>query len=255
MNTTNHTLIDFKDVSLGYGKKCILENLNFDILSNDFLGIIGPNGSGKTTLLKGILGLIKPVSGTIISKASNIKFGYVVQRQFVDEVFPLTAIEIVSMGRCRNIKLGRGLSKVDWEHVNHALETAGVNTIANQTFRSLSGGQKQRVLIARALASEVNILVLDEPTNDLDIKGETQIMELIKKIHSEQNVTVVIVSHLLHNIINYVKRLAFITKDKFLVQPIQEAIKDHYLSEVFDSSVKVVELSGRKVIISNDSTD
>ncbi len=80
-------------------------------------------------------------------------------------------------------------------------------------------------------------------------------MELIKKIHSEQNVTVVIVSHLLHNIINYVKRLAFITKDKFLVQPIQEAIKDHYLSEVFDSSVKVVELSGRKVIISNDFTD
>ncbi len=255
MKTLNHPLITFKDVSLGYGKKRILENLNFDILSNDFLGIIGPNGSGKTTLLKGILGLIKPVSGTITSKVSHIKFGYVVQRQFVDEVFPLTAKEIVSMGRYKNIKLGRRLSKVDWKYVNHALDIAGINTIANQTYRSLSGGQKQRVLIARAIASEANILILDEPTNDLDIKGETQIMELIKAIHSESNVTVVIVSHLLHNIINYVKKLAFISKDKFFIQPIEEAIKDHYLSAVFDSHVKVGEISGKKVVISNGFND
>ncbi len=255
MNTLKSDLITFKDVSLGYGKKCILENLNFDILPNDFLGIIGPNGSGKTTLLKGILGLIKPISGTITSNVSDIKFGYVIQRQFVDEVFPLTAREIVSMGRYRNTRLGRKLGKVDWEYVNHALDIAGVNTIANQTYRSLSGGQKQRVLIARAIASEANILILDEPTNDLDIKGETQIMELIKKIHSEQNVTVIIVSHLLHNIINHVKRLAFISKDKFFIHPIEDAIKDHYLSEVFDSHVKVEEISGKKVVISNGFTD
>ena len=173
----------------------------------------------------------------------------------MDEVFPLTAREIVSMGRYRNIKWGRRLNKVDWEYVNHALEIAGVNSIAHQTYRSLSGGQKQRVLIARALASEANILILDEPTNDMDIKGETQIMELIRKIHSEQNVTVVIVSHLLHNIINYVKKLAFITKGKFYIHPIEEAIKDKYLSEVFDSHVKVGEVSGKKVVISNGFTD
>ncbi|GAX62706.1 ABC-type Mn/Zn transport system, ATPase component [Candidatus Scalindua japonica] len=255
LKTANQSLINFKGVYLGYGKKCILENLNFDIHSNDFLGIIGPNGSGKTTLLRGILGLIKPASGTITSKSDHIRFGYVIQRQFVDEVFPLTAREIVSMGRYRKIRLGSRLSKVDWEYVNHALEIAGVNSIAHQTYRSLSGGQKQRVLIARALASEANILILDEPTNDMDIKGETQIMELIKKIHSEQNVTVVIVSHLLHNIINYVKRLAFITKDKFYIHPIQEAIKNKYLSEVFDSHVKVGEVSGKKVVISNGFTD
>ncbi len=255
LKTANQSLINFKGVYLGYGKKCILEDLNFDIHSNDFLGIIGPNGSGKTTLLRGILGLMKPVSGTITSKTDHIKFGYVIQRQFVDEVFPLTAREIVSMGRYRNIKWGRRLSKEDWENVNHALEIAGVNSIAYQTYRSLSGGQKQRVLIARALASEADILILDEPTNDMDIKGETQIMELIKKIHSERNVTVVIVSHLLHNIINYVKRLAFITKGKFYIHPVQEAIKDKYLSEVFDSHVKVGEVSGKKVVISNGSTD
>ncbi len=255
MKTTNRPLITFKGVSLGYGKKCVLKNLNFDILSNDFLGIIGPNGSGKTTLLKGILGLVRAKSGTITSKASDIKFGYVVQRQVVDEVFPLTAREIVSMGRYRNIKLGRGLRGEDWDHVNHALEIAGVSSVARQSYRSLSGGQKQRVLIARALASEADILILDEPTNDLDIKGETQIMELIKKIHAERSVTVVIVSHLLHNIINYVKRLAFITRDRFFIYPIQEATKDKYLSEVFDSHVKVGEVLGKKVVISNGFTD
>ncbi len=255
MKTDNRPLITFKDVSLGYGKKCILKNLNFDILSNDFLGIIGPNGSGKTTLLKGILSLLKPVSGTITSKASHTNFGYVVQRQFVDEVFPLTAREIVSMGRYRKIKLGGRLSKMDWEYVQHAIEIAGVNSVAHQTYRSLSGGQKQRVLIARALASEANILILDEPTNDMDIKGEAQIMELIKKIHSEQNVTVVIVSHLLHNIINYVKRLAFISRGKFFIHPVQDAVKDHYLSEVFDSHVMVGEVSGKKVVIANGSAD
>ena len=248
-------MITFTDVSLAYGKKIILKNLNFDILSNDFLGIIGPNGSGKTTLLKGILGLIRPGSGTITSRDSDMKFGYVVQRQFVDEVFPLTAREIVSMGRYRNIRLGRGLRKEDWDYVNHALEIAGVSSIAHQTYRSLSGGQKQRVLIARALASEANILILDEPTNDLDIKGETQIMELIKKIHEERSVTVVIVSHLLHNIINYVKRLAFITRDRFFIEPIEEATKNHYLSEVFDCPVKVGEVSGKKVVVSNGSAD
>jgi ABC-type Mn2+/Zn2+ transport system ATPase subunit len=255
MKITNRPLITFTGVSLGYGKKKILENLNFDIFSNDFLGIIGPNGAGKTTLLKGILGLIKPTSGTITSKDPHIKFGYVVQRQFVDQVFPLTAREIVSMGRYRNIKLGRGLRKGDWDFVNHALEIAGVSSVAHQTYRSLSGGQKQRVLIARALASEANILILDEPTNDMDIKGETQIMELIKRIHAERSVTVVIVSHLLHNIINYVQRLACVTRDKFFIQSIEEATTGHYLSEVFDSPIKVGEVSGKKVVISNGSTE
>ncbi|GJQ60563.1 MAG: metal ABC transporter ATP-binding protein [Candidatus Scalindua sp. AMX11] len=255
MKTTNQPIISFNGVSLGYGKKIVLNDLNFDILSNDFLGIIGPNGAGKTTLLKGILGLLKPTSGTITARDPHIKFGYVVQRQFVDQVFPLTAREIVSMGRYRHIKLGRGLRKGDWDHVNHALEIAGVSSVACQTYRSLSGGQKQRVLIARALASEANILILDEPTNDMDIKGETQIMELIKNIHAKQRVTVVIVSHLLHNIINYVQRLACVTRDTFLVQSIEEATTGHYLSEVFDSPIKVGEITGKKVVISNGSTD
>ena len=250
MIINNKTMILFQNVSLGYGKKLILQDLCFDIAKGDFLGIIGPNGSGKTTLLKAILGLQKPVSGIVKHNSNDIHFGYVVQRQFVDEIFPLTVEEIVDMGRYGLIGPFKRFSKDDREHVGNAMKIAGIADIAAQSYRTLSGGQKQRVLIARAIASEANILILDEPTNDMDIKGEWQIMELIKEIHAEQNVTVVIVSHILHNIINYVDRLAFVKDSRMIIQSVREAMSEHNLSDIFDCAVKVVEIAGKKVVIS-----
>lgn len=252
MLTDKQAMISFKGVSLGYKKRVVLSDLNFNISSGDFLGIIGPNASGKTTLLKGIQGLIKPITGNVKYHLDNIRFGYVIQRQFLDEIFPLTAKDIVAMGRYGNVKPGRLLSKDDWNHVDYALEVAGISSVSSQSYRNLSGGQKQRVLIARALASEATILILDEPTNDMDIKGEAHIMELIKNIHTERNVTVVIVSHHLQNIINYVERIAFIKGHKLIIQPIEKAMDERNLSEVFDSKIRVGEISGKKVIVSNE---
>lgn len=249
--TTTNNLISFQDVSLGYGRKVILQDLNLNISKGDFWGIIGPNGSGKTTLLRGILGLLKPVSGVIKHTSPDIRFGYVIQRQFIDEVFPLTAKEIVAMGRYGLIGPLKRFRKDDWKRVENAMETAGVDAVSMQPYRSLSGGQKQRVLIARAIASEANILILDEPTNDMDIKGEGQTMELIKNIHDTQDVTVVIVSHLLHNIINYVDRLAFIKSPGLIIQPVDELLSGRHLSDIFDCTVKVVEISGKKMVISD----
>jgi len=249
MITNNKTMISFEDVSLGYGKKIILQKLNLEISQGDFLGIIGPNGSGKTTLLKGILGLQKPVSGIIKCNSFEIRFGYVIQRQFIDEIFPLTAKEIVAMGRYGQIGPFKRFSKNDRKYVENAMEVAEIEDIAAQPYRTLSGGQKQRVLIARAIASEANILILDEPTNDMDIKGEVKLMELIKMIHAEQNVTVVIVSHLLHNIINYVERIAFIKDSGLIIQPVSEAMSEHNLSDIFDCAVKVGEIAGKKFVI------
>lgn len=253
MNIENHALISFKDVSIGYGKKAVLQNINFNVFQNDFLGIIGSNGSGKTTLLKTILGLIKPFKGIVENHSHNIQYGYVIQRQFVDEVFPLTVKEIVSMGRYGKVGLFKQLNNCDKELVDKAMKTADVASLSNQPFRELSGGQRQRVLIARALASEANFFILDEPTNDLDIKGETLIMELIKKIHSEQNVTVIIVSHLLNNMVNYVNKLAFIKDSNILLQDVEEALTSQNLSNFFNCSVNVINVSGKKVIITNGS--
>ena len=255
MTRNNKVLVSFKDVSLGYGKRIILEDLNLEISQGDFLGIIGPNGSGKTTLLNSILGIFKPITGTIKSPPSGIRFGYVIQRQFIDDIFPLTAKEIVSMGRYGLVGPFKRFRKNDWMHVEGAMEIAGISGIGAQSYHNLSGGQKQRVLIARAIASEANILILDEPTNDMDIKGEAQIMELIKKIHAERDVTVVIVSHLLHNIINYVDTLAFIKDARLIIQPINDAVSGGCLSNIFDCSVNVGQISGKKVIVYGNSNN
>ncbi len=252
MNRDNDVLISFRNVYVGYKKREVLKDVNFDILNHDFLGIVGPNGSGKTTLLKSLLGIINPVKGEIKYHSSNISFGYVIQRQFVDEVFPLTAREIVSMGRYGKTGVCRGLRKDDWAVVDWAMETSGVHHLSDRSFRLLSGGQRQRVLVARALASEANMLILDEPTNDLDIKGETEIMGLINTIHKEQKVTVIIVSHLLNNIANFVNKLAFIKDSSLVVKTAEKALSNHNLSKIFECTVNVREVCGEKVIMYNE---
>ncbi len=252
MNRDNQVLISFRNVYAGYKKRQILNDINLDIFNQDFLGIIGPNGSGKTTFLKSLLGIIKPVKGEIKHHSPDISFGYVIQRQFVDEVFPLTAREIVSMGRYGKRGICRGLKKEDWSVIDWAMEIAGVVSLSDQSFRNLSGGQRQRVLVARALASEANMLILDEPTNDLDIKGVTEIMELIRAIHKEQKVTVIIVSHLLNNITNYVNKLAFIKDSNIVVQTAENALTDSNLSNIFECRVNVHGVGGEKVIIHNE---
>lgn len=243
-------MISFRDVSIGYGKKVILQDLCFDIPEGDFLGIIGPNGSGKTTLLKSILGLQKPIAGMIKYNSSDLRFGYVIQRQFIDEIFPLTSKEIVAMGRYGLIGPFKRFGKDDSKHVENAMKIVGIENIAAQSYSDLSGGQKQRVLIARAMASEANILILDEPTNDMDINGEVRLMELIKMIHAEQNVTIVMVSHLLHNIINYVDRIAFIKDSGLIIQPVGEAMSEQNLSDIFGCAVRIGEIADKKVVIS-----
>ena len=253
MNRDSDVLISFRNVYIGYKDKQILNDINLDIFKHDFLGIIGPNGSGKTTFLKSLLGITKPVNGEIKYHSSNITFGYVIQRQFIDEVFPLTAREIVSMGRYGKTGICRGLKKQDWSVVDWAMEIAGVCHLSDLSFRNLSGGQRQRILVARALASEANMFILDEPTNDLDIKGANEIMELVRTIHQEQKVTVIIVSHLLNNITNYVNKLAFIKDRALVLQLAEDALTNRNLSDIFECSVNVREVGGEKVIMYNEN--
>lgn len=253
--TINKPLITFKDAALGYSKKTVLRSINFQIYQGDSLGIIGPNGAGKTTLLKAILGQLKPQSGLIQYDQSDVRFGYVVQRQMVDEIFPLSVEEVVIMGRYGQIGPGRRVKKKDRNLAYQAMEITGIKSLASRLYRNLSGGQKQRTLIARALICEANVLVLDEPTNDMDISGELQIMELIKKIHEEQKVTILIVSHLLHNIINYVKRIALVNDSSVSIHSLEEGITEKRLSGVFGNQMSISEISGRKVVITNGNVN
>lgn len=246
-------LIQYESVSIGYSKKSpVLSGLSFVIESGDFIGLIGPNGSGKTTLLKSLLGLQKPLSGQIEINDREIRFGYVKQRQTVDELFPLSVGEVVLMGRYGMMGFLRRPQKEDWEQVRKALMKLDSLKLIQQPYRDLSGGQKQRVLIARALASEPTVLILDEPTNDLDVGGEHQIMELLKQINQEEGITVIVVTHILNVVLGYAKKIALTGLDKFVFDSIEKIATSETLSQLYQHQIKVKEVDGKRVILPCD---
>ncbi len=244
-------VVRFEDVSLGYGRRRVLEGLTFDIHAGEFLGIIGPNGAGKTTLLRGILGLVRPAAGRICS-AGKARYGYVMQRQFLDTRFPFTVQDVVRMGRLGRKRPWQRLAGEDLRHVGNALEMTGLACLAKRLYRELSGGERQRTLIARALASRPDLLLLDEPTNDMDLKGENQILGLVRKIQREAGVTIVLVSHLLHVVLNYAERLMFLADGRAQLYSVDELVAKDLLSKIYGFPVRVGLSGGKRYLISGD---
>jgi ABC-type Mn2+/Zn2+ transport system ATPase subunit len=245
---TNETIVSFNNVRLGYGRTVVLDDLNLVVKRGDFLGIIGPNGIGKTTLLKAILGLIRPISGEIVADKS-VRFGYVMQRQSLDDIFPFTAWEVALMGRYGHLGPLKRIRSADRDRVEQSLREAGVLDLRRKLFRDLSGGQKQRVLIARALASDPDVLVLDEPTSDLDVKGGEQVMDLIDAIHRSKSLGVVLVSHLLDVVLNHVRQIMFLNHEENRIFPIEKVAEPGFLSHVYDFPLEVVEVCGKRFVM------
>jgi ABC-type Mn2+/Zn2+ transport system ATPase subunit len=242
-------LITFQQVNLGYGRKTVLTGIDFDVRSGDFLGIVGPNGAGKTTLLKAILGLLKPLSGKVHVTSAGLRIGYVPQRETVDTLFPLTVMDIVLMGRYARLGPVNRPGRVDREAAIRAMEHVGITDLANRSYPSLSGGQKQRALIARALVGEPNLLILDEPTNGMDLVSETAIMELVRRLHDEDRITVLMVSHLLNTVVNYAKRIAIVGEGTLREGDVEEMVTSRALTGLYGMEVHVLEVEGRKVIL------
>lgn len=216
----SNELINVRGVTLGYGRRVILKDLNFAIARGDFLGVMGPNGSGKSTLLKAFLGLVTPLAGTIEMNTSDgkpLRIGYVTQRERLDSHFPLSSLEVAVMGRFGMIGTMRRPRREDYEIAHACLHRVGMEHRAAQPYRELSGGQQQRVLIARALAGEPGLLLLDEPTNGMDLEAERAIMELLLDLQQEQSATIVFVTHLLSAIEHFARRVALITRSGTVV--------------------------------------
>jgi len=203
-------IIELSSVYIGYKKNIILENVNFTISNNDFIAIVGPNGSGKTTLLRAILKKLKPIKGEV-SYLEKLTFGYVPQISTVEEFFPFTTYEVVLMGLFNKLNfLGKEEAK---QKVLGVLDYFNIADVKDKIFRELSDGNKRKALLARALVSEPKVLVLDEPTANLDISSEKATMDLIKKVYDDKKVTVIVVSHQIKTVINHAKKVLII-KDK-----------------------------------------
>jgi ABC-type Mn2+/Zn2+ transport system ATPase subunit len=242
------TLVEFDRVSVGYGHRPILAGLNFAIAEGDFLGMVGPNGSGKTTILRVILGTLEPVAGTV-RRAAGLRFGYVPQRDQVDYGFPLTALEVVLMGRYDRIGKGRRPTADDRARAMRALEQVGIGELAGKHLLDMSGGQRQRTLIARALVGEPNVLVLDEPTSGMDLVSTTQILAFVRDLHERSGLTVIMVSHALNEVANYVEQIALVVSNGFRIGPVDEIMSESVLREVYGIPVEVSAFAGHRVVI------
>jgi len=241
-------IIRFQGVRLGYGKHVVLDDLSLEVHKGDFLGIIGPNGAGKTTLLRAVLGLIRPMTGGI-HRLDGMRYGYVVQRQFLDTLFPFSVADIVRMGRFGRSRPWTRMCREDLRAVDQALEITGLEDFSQDLYRELSGGQRQRALIARALASEPDVLILDEPTNDMDVKGESRIMGLLQEIQGSMRLTIILVSHLLHVVLNYSERLVFLTEGQAHVHALEDLLEGDLLSRIYGVPIKVGVSHGKRYLI------
>ncbi|HET6922839.1 MAG TPA: metal ABC transporter ATP-binding protein [Anaeromyxobacteraceae bacterium] len=240
-------LVRLAGAAVGYGRP-LLEGIDLEISPGDFLAVVGPNGGGKTTLLRTLLGSLPPLAGRRES-ASSLRVGYVPQREAVDPLWPLSAGDVVLMGRVRRAGPGRPLRRADRERARLALERVGLADLWGRSFRNLSGGQRQRTLIARALAAEPDLLALDEPTSGMDPAAELGAMDLLRDLH-RGGLSVVMVSHRLEAVANYAARLAFVGQEQRLwrVGCLDDMLQPEALSALYGRPVTVREENGRRLV-------
>lgn len=243
--------------------KIILNIENLQIKAGDFIGIIGTNGAGKTTFLKLCCGLIKPNSGTIeldgkdyahlsMWSKSNLRkqIGYIPQQAEYNPDLPFTLREIVAMGRTSIKPLMQRLHKEDYEIVDDWIDKLGLSDNRNQTFRSLSGGEQQKALIARAMAQNPRILMLDEPCSNLDFNWKYQITDIIEQLYNDMNITVLMISHDTSLLPACCCRVVLLHKGNLIADGgTDEVIQSNEFEQAYGMRFETINLSGRKYTI------
>jgi zinc transport system ATP-binding protein len=242
-------VVDFQDVTFSYGAAPVLERVSLRVKEGEFLGIVGPNAGGKSTLLKLILGLLKPQSGRIQILGRQPlevrqQLGYVPQYPSFSRDFPITVEQAVLLGRVgirgKDSWFGAlspgGYTKADYLATRQALTEVEAADLANRQIGSLSGGQLQRMLLARALVAEPSILILDEPTANIDQRLESGIFDLLKRLN--ENMTILVVSHDVGFISSYVTRVACINRT--LVCHRTSSINGQVIQDLYGENVRMV---------------
>ncbi|MBO4693484.1 MAG: ABC transporter ATP-binding protein [Clostridia bacterium] len=206
------SLIECKDLSLGYDGHEIVKNLSFSVKSGDYLCIVGENGSGKTTLMKTVLGLNPLISGEI-NFGDGLKkneIGYLPQQTPVQRDFPASVFEIVLSGFCGGMGIKPFYNRQQKEEAVCNMEKMGISNLKNRCYRELSGGQQQRVLLARALCATKKLILLDEPVSGLDSKAAAEMYSIVKRLNSEDGITVIMISHDISAAVSYASHILHI---------------------------------------------
>lgn len=227
-------IVELKDVTVMRDEQLILKKVDLCVAEGSFLGVLGPNGGGKTTLLKVMLGLIKPTEGSVSvfggsPENARQSVGYVPQQTAVDNDFPVTVMDVVLLGRLIKCKKCLRFNREDKRIAHEALETVNMADFAKKPFGVLSGGERQRVLIARALASEPKLLLLDEPSSSVDVKVKSGLYSLLGEL--KKRMTLVLVTHDVGTMAQDVNAVACLNKELHYhddVENIHESIEKVY---------------------------
>ena len=237
---TEESVLTLNHLAVGYGRQVVLPDVHLILRRGSFTGLLGANGSGKSTLIRTILGIIPPLSGRFEFTAFEGRphvLGYTPQRDSLDPIFLLSSFEVVLMGTCGRIRPGRRISRAEKELAHQCLQETGADHLSRKLFAELSGGQKQRVLIARALATKPDFLLLDEPTAGIDAAARHAIMEVLRRIHEQQRLTVLMASHDLPIVRTYMQRVIWLHQGKVLEGSAKELLTAEKIEEILDLEI------------------
>ncbi|MBR4031405.1 MAG: ABC transporter ATP-binding protein [Clostridia bacterium] len=222
-------LLTVQNVTLGYENTTVVEGLDFEVNSGDYLCIVGENGSGKTTLMKTILRLRPAISGKIFTGEGlkRNEIGYLPQQTEVQRDFPASVYEIVLSGCLNKCGLRPFYSKKEKALARENMERMGIAHLSGRCYRELSGGQQQRVLLARALCATSKILLLDEPVAGLDPKATSELYEQINKLNKEYGITVIMISHDVSAAVKYASHILHVSHKPLFFGKTEDYVKSH----------------------------
>lgn len=235
-------ILEVRNLTARYETGTALDNISFEMDKGERLAVVGPNGAGKSTLFKIIVGVLKPTSGEVHifghDPSGHICIAYVPQRSQVDWNFPVTVSDVVMMGRIGKLGLLRNPKAKDWKIIHDALETVGLAHLAKRQIRELSGGQQQRMFIARALAQEAELMLMDEPLTGLDARSQEEIFNILDHL-KEKGVTVLIAMHDLQLAAKHFDRIMLLNKEILALGSAEQVFRPDIMDKAYGSHLRL----------------
>jgi len=256
----NIPIVQASDLTAGYGQRTIWEHANFTVQSGEFVGVLGPNGAGKTTLFRLLLGLSKPESGGLklfgqIPRRGSPRIGYVPQRRPIDQQLKIEALELVRVGISGNLWGFASPKQARSERARaiDALKQVDAVELAHQPLGQLSGGELQRIFLAQALIGKPDLLLLDEPLANLDIRREVELIHLISKVAKTENVAVLLIAHDINPLLPVVDRLIYFVNGQVANGTPDKIITNKTLSNLYGAPIEVLSDSrGRLAVLGTE---
>jgi manganese/iron transport system ATP-binding protein len=247
-------ILELIDVSVRFNRATALDKVSFQLHRGERVAVIGPNGAGKSTLFSVISGVLRPSQGQVNvhgnEPGKHICIAYVPQRSQVDWQFPVNVVDVVMMGRIRKLGLFQWPRRKDWDYAYEMLDLVGMDHLAKRQIGELSGGQQQRVFIARALAQEAELMLMDEPLTGLDVKSQEEIFNILEKLR-QREVTIMVATHDLNLAAERFDRLMLLNQQMLGFGQANEVFTTELLSQAYSGQMRLIETPNGTMVLSD----